>query len=179
MTGLCYEEGIHRPADLTAAVQWFQKAAQTGHLNSYCYLGNLLMTGNGIAKNPLQALELCRPAAMQGSIPAQIRQLFEQAAALKYILAYFQVDKHFFTAKLDAATNLFSTEHLTKAYLCNTVIHGCARVGRKPPAWQTEGYVPYTAGLDHLLYHHVVLTTTTESQSLFSQEMHHDRHQLR
>lgn len=172
MTGLCFEEGVHRPADPAAAASWFQKAAQAGHLNSYCHLGHLLMTGNGVSKNPLQALELCRPAALQGSVPAQLwmgkfhlyddpsvhnpedayqwflaaaqkqsaeaffhlgmmldqgvivghnaaqtRQLFEQAAVLKYIPAYFQTGKHFFTAEPDAETNRLPAEYLAKAYL--------------------------------------------------------------
>ena len=130
------------------------------------------MSGNGLAQDPLQALELCRPAALQGSAPAQLwmgkfylygdpsvrnpqeaypwflaaaqkqsaeafyhlgmmlaqgmisghdaaqtRQLFEQAAALKYVPAYFQAGKHFFTAEADAATGLLPAEHLAKAYV--------------------------------------------------------------
>lgn len=163
---------MHRPADPATAAQWFHKAAQAGHLNSYCHLGNLLMTGSGMTKDPLQALALCRPVALQGSVPAQVwmgkfylhgdstvrnpqdayqwflaaaqkqsaeafhhlgmmlhqgvienpdaeqtRQLFEQAAALKYVPAYFQAGKHFFAAQPDAETNRLPAEHLAKAYL--------------------------------------------------------------
>ena len=135
-------------------------------------IGNLLMTGNGVAKDPHKALELCRTAALHGSVPAQIwmgkfylygdatlrnpqhaytwflaaaqkhapeafyhlgmildqgivgdhstaqtRQLFEQAAALKYVPAYFQAGKHFFAMEPDAETNKLPADQLAKAYL--------------------------------------------------------------
>ncbi|HQV88361.1 MAG: tetratricopeptide repeat protein [Nitrosomonas sp.] len=172
LTGICFEEGAHRPADSAQAAFWYQKAAQAGHIHSYCHLGNLLMTGNGAAKDPIKALELCHPAALQGSVPAQIwmgkfylqgdpsirnmpqayywfttaaqkqapealyylgmimqqstseaitaekaRLMFEQAAAHKYIPAYFQAGKHFYHAKPDPETGRLSAEHLAKAYL--------------------------------------------------------------
>jgi hypothetical protein len=123
-------------------------------------------------KDPIKALELCHPAALQGSVPAQIwmgkfylqgdpsirnmpqayywfttaaqkqapealyylgmimqqstseaitaekaRLMFEQAAAHKYIPAYFQAGKHFYHAKPDPETGRLSAEHLAKAYL--------------------------------------------------------------
>ncbi|MDP1557430.1 MAG: tetratricopeptide repeat protein [Nitrosomonas sp.] len=172
LAGICLEEGVHRPTDPAAATVWYQKAAEGGHYLSYCHLGNLLMTGNGVAKDPEKALALCHPAALQGSVPAQIwmgqfylqgdpsvrsipeayrwfaaaarkqapealyhlgmimqqstleghtaeksRHMFEQAAALKYIPAYFQAGKHFYLAQPDPETGQLSAEHLAKAYL--------------------------------------------------------------
>lgn len=63
---------MHRPTDYTAAASWFEKAAQSGQSHAFCNLGNLYMTGQGVPKNPIKALELCHPTAQQGSVPAQI-----------------------------------------------------------------------------------------------------------
>jgi len=42
----------------------------------------------------------------QGHTPQKARQMFEQAAALKYVPAYFQTGKGFYTAEPDPLTNI-------------------------------------------------------------------------
>jgi len=43
--------------------------------------------------------------------------MFEKAAALKYVPAYFQTGKGFYTAEPNPETNQLSAEHLAKAYV--------------------------------------------------------------
>ena len=43
--------------------------------------------------------------------------MFEQAAALKFVPAYFQTGKHFYHVEPDPETNQLSAEHLAKAYM--------------------------------------------------------------
>lgn len=88
---------VRNPQD---AYQWFLAAAQKQSAEAFHHLG--MMLHQGVIENP---------------DAEQTRQLFEQAAALKYVPAYFQAGKHFFAAQPDAETNRLPAEHLAKAYL--------------------------------------------------------------
>lgn len=70
--GQCLQEGVHQPADLKAAIHWYQQAADLGHLISLCAIADLHMQGRGIEKNPQKALAYCQQAANAGSMPAQL-----------------------------------------------------------------------------------------------------------
>jgi TPR repeat protein len=82
------------------AYQWFLAAAQKQSAEAFHHLGVMLQQG-----------------MISGHDAAQTRQLFEQAATLRYVPAYFQAGKHFFAAEPDAATGLLAAEHLAKAYM--------------------------------------------------------------
>lgn len=82
------------------AYQWFLAAAQKHAAEAFYHLGTMMDQG-----------------FIDSHDAAQPQQLFEQAASLKYIPAYFQAGKHFFAAELDSETNRLSAEHLAKAYL--------------------------------------------------------------
>ncbi|MDO8302455.1 MAG: tetratricopeptide repeat protein [Sedimentisphaerales bacterium] len=88
---------VRNPQD---AYQWFLAAAQKHTAEAFYHLGTILDQG-----------------LIDSHDAVQPRQLFEQAASLKYIPAYFQAGKHFFAAEPDSETNRLSAEHLAKAYL--------------------------------------------------------------
>lgn len=69
----CLQEGVHQPADLQAAIHWYQKAANLGHIISLCAIADLHMQGRDIENNPQKALAYCQSAATAGSMPAQIK----------------------------------------------------------------------------------------------------------
>lgn len=134
--GKFYLYGDPTVRNLQEAYQWFLAAAQKQSAEAFYHLG--MMQEQGL---------------INGHDAAQTRQLFEQAAALKYVPAYFQTGKHFFAAEPDAETNLLADEHLAKAYLwisaslqrsTNAEELAAARTIRQkiltvmPPAWLTE-----------------------------------------
>ncbi|SEF68528.1 tetratricopeptide repeat protein [Nitrosomonas ureae] len=82
------------------AYRWFAAAAQKQAPEAFYYLG-LIMQSHSSGKHA----------------PKEIRQMFEQAAALKYIPAYFPAGKYFHDAEPDPETGHLSAEHLAKAYL--------------------------------------------------------------
>ncbi|SDU16393.1 tetratricopeptide repeat protein [Nitrosomonas ureae] len=82
------------------AYRWFAAAAQKQTPEAFYYLG-LIMQSDSSANQA----------------PSEIRQMFEQAAALKYVPGYFQAGKHFYDAEPDPGTGQLSAEHLAKAYL--------------------------------------------------------------
>ncbi len=86
--------------DKQEAYRWFTAAAEKQAPEGFYYLGILMQQGSP-----------------EGYTSGKTRQLFEQAAALNYVPAYFQAGKHFFAAEHDPQTNQLSAEHLAKAYL--------------------------------------------------------------
>lgn len=79
---------------------WFLAAAQKHAPEAFYHLG--MMLDQGIVGDHSKA---------------QTRQLFEQAAAHKYVPAYFQAGKHFYHSEPDLETGRPSAEYLAKAYL--------------------------------------------------------------
>ncbi len=59
------------PADKAASVEWFRKAAAQGQASAQYSLGNLYDNGEGVDKNPYEALSWFRKAAMQFEPGAQ------------------------------------------------------------------------------------------------------------
>ncbi|WP_295629250.1 tetratricopeptide repeat protein [uncultured Nitrosomonas sp.] len=98
--GKFYMQGDLAIQDIQKAQHWFATAAQKQAPEAFYYLGLILQTDLS-AKHT----------------PKEIRQMFEQAAALKYVPAYFQAGKHFYHTEPDPKTNQLSAEHLAKAYL--------------------------------------------------------------
>ncbi len=133
--GKFYLYGDPSVRNLQDAYHWFLAAAQKQSAEAFYHLG-ILMEQDGTDHSA-----------------EQTRQLFEQAAALKYVPAYFQAGKHFFSAEPDAETNRLPAEHLAKAYLwisaslqrsTNAEELAAARTIHQkiltvmPPAWLTE-----------------------------------------
>jgi uncharacterized protein len=98
--GKFYLQGDPSIQDKQEAFRWFSAAAQKQAPEGFYYLGIMMLQD-----------------AQEEHIPEKTRQMFEQAAALSYVPAYFQAGKHFFAAELDPETNQLSAEHLAKAYL--------------------------------------------------------------
>lgn len=51
----CYDEGNGTKKDLYKAFDWFEKAANNGHLGSRCAVGMCYEYGDGVQKNPSKA----------------------------------------------------------------------------------------------------------------------------
>jgi len=98
--GKFYLQGDPAIRNKQEAYRWFAAAAQKQAPEAFYYLG-LIMQSDSSGKHA----------------PPEIRQMFEQAAAFKYVPAYFQAGKHFYDAKPDPETGQLSAEHLAKAYL--------------------------------------------------------------
>ncbi len=98
--GKFYLQGDPSIQDKQEAYRWFAAAAQKQAPEGFYYLGILM-----------------QQESPEGQIAGKTRQMFEQAATLNYVPAYFQAGKHFFAAEPDPETNQLSAEHLAKAYL--------------------------------------------------------------
>ena len=98
--GKFYLQGDPSIQDKQEAYRWFAAAAQKQAPEAFYYLGIMMQQD-----------------ALRGHIPEKTRQMFELAASLNYVPAYFQAGKHFFAAEPDPETNQLSAEHLAKAYL--------------------------------------------------------------
>lgn len=98
--GKFYLQGDPSIQDRQEAYRWFSAAAQKQAPEAFYYLGIMMHQG-----------------ALEGHIPEKTRKMFEQAATLNYVPAYFQAGKHFFAAEPDPQTNQLPAEHLAKAYL--------------------------------------------------------------
>ncbi len=61
--GEIFEKGLGRPADYTAAAQWYQKAAAQNFARGQMNLAYLYEQGLGVEKDPLKALNLYRVAS--------------------------------------------------------------------------------------------------------------------
>ena len=167
--------------DPNKALELCRSAALQGSVPAQIWMGKLYLYGDPTVRNPQDAYQWFLAAAQkhtaeafyhlglmldQGLIEshdaAQPRQLFEQAASLKHIPAYFQAGKQFFAAEPDSETNRLSAEHLAKAYLWisaaieqsnDTEQVASARTIRQqilavmPPTWQEE--------LDRMVAQHV------------------------
>lgn len=98
--GKFYLQGDPAIRNQREAYRWFAVAAQKQAPEAFYYLG-LIMQSDSSRKHA----------------PKEIRQMFEQAAALKYVPAYFQAGKYFHDAEPNPETGQLSAEHLAKAYL--------------------------------------------------------------
>lgn len=98
--GKFYYAGDPAILDRNKAYQWFEVAAQKQSPEAFYYLG-MMIHQDLMPQHTIQVA----------------RKMFEQAAALKYVPAYFQTGKSFFEAEPDPETNRLSAEHLAKAYL--------------------------------------------------------------
>lgn len=97
--GKFYLQGTPAIQNLQEAYRWFLAAAHKQSAEAFYYLGIMKKQGNASHNSE------------------QIRELFEQAAALKYIPAYYQAGKHFYQAQPDPLSGQLSAENLAKAYL--------------------------------------------------------------
>jgi len=69
--GQCLFAGDGLPKDLAGARIWYAKAADLGHVQSKCALGNMLVRGQGGPVDVAGGLTLCREAAEAGDADAQ------------------------------------------------------------------------------------------------------------
>lgn len=167
----CLEAGTLGEVDYKGATNWYAEAAEGGYSISNCNLGWLYMTGAGVEKNPLRALELCHSAVnsstaamvwmgrllLEGDqsvrnydqarqwfeqatqyklpeaffylgvmvekglvkdVPLQVaRKMYEEAAAMAYVAAYYPAGRLYFEGPHDTETGLISEHGLAKAYL--------------------------------------------------------------
>lgn len=86
--------------NLQEAYHWFATAAQNHAPEAFFYLGMIMQQDT-----------------LKEHKPEIIQQMFEQAAALKFVPAYFQAGKQFYSAQSDMHTHQLTAEHLAKAYL--------------------------------------------------------------
>jgi TPR repeat protein len=98
--GKFYLDGDSSIQNMQEAYRWFESAAQKRNPEAFYYLG--IIATQSLPQTP--------------SSP-KTRQMFERAAALKYVPAYFQAGKHFHLAEPDPETHQLSAEHLAKAYM--------------------------------------------------------------
>jgi uncharacterized protein len=68
---LCAEQGVLGASDPARATQLYERAADLGYQKSKCALGNLLISGKGVAKDVKRGVALCREAAEAGVADAQ------------------------------------------------------------------------------------------------------------
>jgi TPR repeat protein len=64
-------EGALRAADRLAAAQWWERAATAGNIAAASDLGGALLGGDGVTKNPAEALHWIKLAAEAGDAKAQ------------------------------------------------------------------------------------------------------------
>lgn len=69
--GYMYDHGEGVPQDNKAAVEWYQKAAEKGHVKAQYRLGLFYATGTGVEKNIKEAEKWYRKSAGQGFRPAK------------------------------------------------------------------------------------------------------------
>ena len=98
--GKFYLQGDPSIRSIPEAYRWFAAAAQKQDPEALYYLGMIMQQGT-----------------LEGHTAEKSRHMFEQAAALKYVPAYFQAGKHFYLAQPDPVTGRLSAEHLAKAYM--------------------------------------------------------------
>ncbi len=71
--GDCLAQGINRPVDSLAAIDWYKKAAAVGHLISFCSAADLYIKGKGVAKDVQQGIALCAQAAQNEAPLAMLK----------------------------------------------------------------------------------------------------------
>ncbi|MDR0234005.1 MAG: SEL1-like repeat protein [Zoogloeaceae bacterium] len=78
--GEAYAKGLGVARDDAEAVQWYQKAAEQGHINAQYDLGWRYSQGQGVARNDAEAVKWYRRAAEQGNADAQrsLGEMYEQ-----------------------------------------------------------------------------------------------------
>lgn len=64
--GYCHEVGLGVRTDYQKAVQWYQKAIDSGYKKAYRFLGTLYINGNGVPKNEKTAVKYWTIAADDG-----------------------------------------------------------------------------------------------------------------
>ncbi len=60
------DEGAGRSRDLSAAAEWYRKAAEQGFVDAQTNLAMMYLRGDGLEKNPTSASDWLRRAADQG-----------------------------------------------------------------------------------------------------------------
>ena len=134
--GNLYMTGKGVPKDPVKALQLCHPAAQQGSIPAQLWMGRFYLEGDPSIQNGQEAYRWFEAATQKQSPEAfyylgillqkeleeghtveKARQMFEQAAALKYVPAYFQAGKSFYHAEPDPETKRLSAEHLAKAYL--------------------------------------------------------------
>ena len=122
--------------DPNKALELCHSAALQGSVPAHIWMGKFYLYGDSSVRNPQHAYKWFLAAAqkqsgeafyhlgmmldrgvMDSHDAAQSRLLFEQAAALKFIPAYFKAGTRFFAAEPDAETQRLSADNLAKAYL--------------------------------------------------------------
>jgi TPR repeat protein len=98
--GKFFLEGDESIRDVKQAYAWFDAAAQKNEPEALYYSG--VIVGRGL---------------FEGHTPLEARKLFEQAASLWYVPAYFPTGKLHFNAEPDPETKALSPEDLALAYL--------------------------------------------------------------
>jgi TPR repeat protein len=68
--GVCYENGVGVPRNFTAAVNCYQRAAQTGYGLAMFHLGLMLVRGDLISRNLETGVRWLENAAREGSVEA-------------------------------------------------------------------------------------------------------------
>ncbi len=98
--GKLYLEGDESIRDVKQAYFWFEAAAQKKDPEALYYLGVIISKG-----------------MFEGHTPLEARKMFEQAAALWYVPAYFPTGKLYFNAEPNPETKALPPEDLALAYL--------------------------------------------------------------
>ncbi|MCX6894423.1 MAG: tetratricopeptide repeat protein [Verrucomicrobia bacterium] len=68
--GVCGEDDEEVKKDTKQAVEWYQKAAERGHVEAQTRLAWMYQYGKGVRKNHKQAILWYKKSAAQGSVPA-------------------------------------------------------------------------------------------------------------
>ena len=72
--GLMYRDGTELdPKDLALALSWLKKAAEKGNPDAQRELGEMYLVGEGVPRNPIEAMKWLRLAANSGSAEGQLR----------------------------------------------------------------------------------------------------------
>lgn len=73
LMGTAHDEGLGVVEDPSAAIPWFERAAQKGHVLAAHNLGNAYASGRGVPEDPARAVEWWLIAARAGDAIPQLR----------------------------------------------------------------------------------------------------------
>jgi TPR repeat protein len=81
--GLCYKNGTGTIENLTTAAEWFEKAAEAGHVRAQYNIGLCYEHGTGVEKHSAKAIEWLRRASEAHDIEAwcHLEELLRTEAA--------------------------------------------------------------------------------------------------